>query len=239
MQARFLTEIGRESFDKYLNDIKLGNNAEKPDLNTEPFSTELDVELDIGENVTFKNRLEMGIYLNNHFIEMNIQSQMITANAGFWDWLSYYWIEKIIKNEDNTYKKIREKDAYLINRASTREYQRHVIFPTWSVVSTYGEQHAKIFLYSDNLNQQADTLENILCRKDFAPSNSLVEIFYTLYWDEKKDKLKTGITTRTRPGNIRRFVDVVKQLLINYDITRMPPEKIMEILPSEFDHWKK
>lgn len=50
---------------------------------------------------------------------------------------------------------------------------------------------------------------------------------------------KRGATTRTRPGNLRRLIAVLQQLDLTYDLYATPADKILDLLPPEFDRWKK
>jgi len=38
---------------------------------------------------------------------------------------------------------------------------------------------------------------------------------------------------------LRRFVDVLQQLDVNYDLYSMSAEAIVGLLPDEFDKWRK
>jgi hypothetical protein len=40
------------------------------------------------------------------------------------------------------------------------------------------------------------------------------------------------------PGTLLRFIDVVQQLDLNFDLYSMNAEALIGLLPSEFDAWK-
>lgn len=60
-----------------------------------------------------------------------------------------------------------------------------------------------------------------------------------LYLDTDRQAPKPGSQVATTSGgSIRRFVRVLQQLDVNYDIYGMSGADILSLLPSEFDQWK-
>ncbi|GAB4476624.1 MAG: hypothetical protein OHK0044_22590 [Burkholderiaceae bacterium] len=49
---------------------------------------------------------------------------------------------------------------------------------------------------------------------------------------------KPGASAIDRPGSVRRFVRVLQQLDLTYDIHGMSGKAIVDLLPPEFDVWK-
>jgi hypothetical protein len=43
---------------------------------------------------------------------------------------------------------------------------------------------------------------------------------------------------RTAPGSLYRFVDVIQQLDVTYDLYSISGPEIISLLPGEFNHWK-
>jgi len=41
------------------------------------------------------------------------------------------------------------------------------------------------------------------------------------------------------PGTLYRFIDVVQQLGLTYDLYSMTGDQILQLLPSEFDRWRQ
>ena len=51
-----------------------------------------------------------------------------------------------------------------------------------------------------------------------------------LYFDYKKNKPKFGAMPRNKPGTLYRFIDVIQQLDLNYDLYSMSGDEIMDLL---------
>jgi hypothetical protein len=60
----------------------------------------------------------------------------------------------------------------------------------------------------------------------------------TLYFDYKKNKPKFGAIPKNKPGTLYRFIDVIQQLDLNYDLYSMSRDEILDLLPQEFNKWK-
>ena len=60
-----------------------------------------------------------------------------------------------------------------------------------------------------------------------------------LYLRNRKGKPKSGAISRKRPGTLFRFIDVIQQLDLNYDLYSMTGQEVLQLLPAEFDSWKK
>ncbi|MFO7599969.1 MAG: hypothetical protein R6X27_09205 [Candidatus Desulfacyla sp.] len=43
---------------------------------------------------------------------------------------------------------------------------------------------------------------------------------------------------KNAPGTLYRFIDVVQQLDLTYDLYSMTGEQILQLLPNEFDRWR-
>jgi hypothetical protein len=59
-----------------------------------------------------------------------------------------------------------------------------------------------------------------------------------LYWDDKRGVTKRGSGSKNLPGTPRRLAAVRQQLDVTWDMTDLSPERILELLPSEFDGFK-
>ena len=88
-------------------------------------------------------------------------------------------------------------------------------------------------------DQHGDAAEQILGRQQVGGSASIVEAAFLLYWDVQRGEPEKGHATRSRAGNVCRSPVVVSQLLLTYDLPAMTPERIIGLLPGEFESWRR
>jgi hypothetical protein len=69
-------------------------------------------------------------------------------------------------------------------------------------------------------------------------NRGIMESLHILYFDQIKNKPKRGpIMAKGAPGSLYRFIDVIQQLDVTYDLYSMSGPEITGILPAEFSHW--
>ena len=66
----------------------------------------------------------------------------------------------------------------------------------------------------------------------------VIEALNALYLDRSRGLPKRGAQRVAAAGTIRRFVRVMQQLDLTYDIYGMSGADIVELLPTEFDAWR-
>jgi hypothetical protein len=60
-----------------------------------------------------------------------------------------------------------------------------------------------------------------------------------MYFNESENKPKRGaLMEKSSPGTLLRFIDVIQQLDLTYDLYSLNGEEILALLPPEFDKWK-
>jgi hypothetical protein len=233
---REFTEKGIESFREYIHELKKDSNCPRPDLNDKPYSEKFIKSVEIDEILIFTTRMEMGKYLTNIFEEAGIRRNDVIGKKEMWTWLAYIWFDQLTIT-NNGKKKILEDAKYICSSDYT-DYFRHYVAGAYDLYSLYGDDLAKLFLDTP-VYETSDFIDSFADKQYIISHKNIVEAIYKLYWDSNSDKAKRGTKTRTRPGHTRRFTTIIKQFELTYDIYSMTPDEILELLPSEFDDWKR
>jgi hypothetical protein len=235
MNLRCLTNEGVHEFSKFLQLIK-----QKPShsplmdiFNNSPYSDKYSYELEIDEKIKFHSRYEMGKYLANIFKEITDNNNIIPS--GVWDWVSVIWFDNICPLVNGS-RKVLENARYIVSDDRT-DRQRHYIHYAWRLYTMYPE-YSKLLLASPPY-QHSDIAEQLASTEEIITNHSLIKTAYYLYWDHKIKQPKKYAANRNKPGNIRRFISIVSQLALTYDLYAMTDSEIISLLPQEFDNWKK
>jgi len=69
-------------------------------------------------------------------------------------------------------------------------------------------------------------------------NSGVVEALDRLYFNAKTGRPKRGATTESRPGSVRRFIALMRQLEVNFDLYALGANEILDLLPAEFDAWR-
>jgi hypothetical protein len=231
IKLRTLNDSGVEEFRRYIDGLRQGLPMPRPDLNTFSYSREYMPAPEIDENKVFQTRLEMGKYLAERFEQAGIKRENVIDSLKLWTWLAYIWFEQITDGR----KRLRENARYICSRDYT-DYYRHSVAFAYNTYSLHGEENSKLFLNTKPYTF-SDFAEQVASRQFIISNPKLVSAIHMLYWDSNGDRLKRGATDRNRPGNIRRFVKIMYQIELTYDIY-VAPEKLISLLPKEFDAWR-
>ena len=88
--------------------------------------------------------------------------------------------------------------------------------------------------------QRGSDMNEFATRKEFVQNRSVMAVANRLYYNARGARAKSGRhgDPETSPGTIGRFISVVRQLDLTYDLYAMSPEQILDLLPPEFDRWK-
>jgi len=235
MKIRILNNSGIQRFKEYINNLKNSVQEHIPDLNNEIYSKECELNIEIDDSKIFETRHDIGAYLSGLFNKQNIKKNVVVEKAldGMWTWLAYIWFDQITNNKS----KIGRLDRYICNQSWNRYYV-HLVFGSYYIYESLGSERAKLFLFTSPYILH-DINDHLACYQYIVGYPNIVDVAIKLYWDEKNNKVKSGIGNAGKPGNIRRFPKIIRQLHLNYDLYSMPAEKILKLLPPEYDNWIK
>ncbi|MCX6699309.1 MAG: hypothetical protein NTV68_05185 [Methanomicrobiales archaeon] len=234
---RTLTGLGTKEFLTDL--IKIKENPLEPfsvaKYHEAPFSNLFEPTIEVEAKI-FPSRMELGFFL--HFLFQEIDRDLLIDNGGLWNWLTIQLFDQIAPPDPTGNRKIGEFARYIYNPHYTR-YYRHLVAASWDIYSKYQEK-SKIFLTTPLNVTNKVTLE-LACHQNLISNENMVDAILALYWQSGNDGgegLKRGTASRKAPGNLYRFVTLMNQLELTYDVFSIPSQEILELLPLEFNKWK-
>jgi hypothetical protein len=234
--VRTLTEEGIRSFREYLASLRAGATDKIPrELLTDAYgSAKLQANVEI-ETRQFRTRLIAGAYLYEKL--QPLSNSRIDSNVRLWSWLSLYYFDELCPMRKDGSRRAGEDCRYILD-SDYRRYYRHLLLGPYTVYRLY-EASAPLLLW-EPLDQMGEAYRELSCRQNLLANRGIVEAANALYYDEKKAQLKKGAGVRkSRAGSLRRFIDVMQQLDLTYDLYSMTGGQVLDLLPTEFDDWKK
>ena len=234
---RKFTDEGIEQFRKYLAELREGATSPAPFhlLNDPVTSKPVNDEIQI-ENREFATRLELAQYLDDALAE--IESDSIETDVYLWSWLSLFYFNQVCPPQ---------KDG---TRKPGRDY-RHILEPGYP----YGHNHLlagaylvyTVYSLNDDLSKlllyttpyiESGFHHQLAQRQSIITNKGLMEAAHLLYINNQEIKPKFGAIARNKAGTLYRFIDVIQQLDLNYDLYSMTGEEVLQLLPAEFNKWK-
>jgi hypothetical protein len=235
---RKFSDKGIEQFRRYLADLKEGAASSPPfDLLVDPVASKpVNEQLQI-ENRKFATRLELAQYLDEALAEFEYDS--IETDVYLWSWLSLFYFDQVCPVDDNGMRKP-GRDYRHIPEIGYRHGHRHLLGGAYLVYTIYGlkERLSKLLL-SSPLPKESKVHHELATRQSMITNVGIIEAAHILYYDEKANKPKRGIIVKKNtPGTLYRFIDIIQQLDLNYDLYSMTGEEVLQLLPAEFNKWK-
>jgi hypothetical protein len=234
--VRILTEAGIRSFREYLAGLREGGRAEPSRaLLADPHGTsklQINVEIDKDQ---FANRRSAGKYLFEKL--QPLSNSRIDSDVPLWSWLSLYYFDELCPPGKDGSRRVAEDCRYILD-LDFRLYYRHLLLGPYMVYRLYGEGIP--MLLWERVDQMGEAYRELSCRQNLLSNRGVIEAANTLFYDEKRDRLKKGAAVKTpKAGSLRRFIDVVQQLDLTYDLHSMTGEQVLGLLPQEFNEWRK
>ena len=235
MVVRILNEEGIRRFREYLADLRAGSRRDPPlEILTDPWCS-AKVQGSVGvEQHVFDSRLDAAKYLIEALRPLGRST--VEQNIGLWSWLSLFYFDQVCPVIRNG-KQIPGQDYRHILDTDSRRYYRHLLVGPYTIFDLHHDK-ARLLLYNP-LSQSSKFHLELACRQGFVTNKGVIEAANLLYFDSGKAKAKRGAAVTSRkPGTLFRFIDVVQQLDLTYDLYSMTGQEVLDLLPSEFDEWK-
>jgi hypothetical protein len=230
---RMFTEAGVVRFREYLQQVK-GNatTAAPAALLYDPvLSQVIDPDVQI-KFAYFGTTLEMVEYLHPAVLELPLRDKFY--NTGLYAWLSAFYFDVVCPLEKGSRKP--GEEARHIPQRRTYMAHRHLIAAPLRMYASHGLNHSIILLYS-RPNTMNGFLRRVLENPEIAMNSGMLEAIHLLYWDEKKQQPKPS-SSHDKPGALQRFISVMNQFNLTYDLQGMNGQQIVKLLPKrEFGRW--
>lgn len=232
---RIMLPEGENKFREYIQQTKVDPTTPRPDLNQDVYSREFSPRVEVDESATFASKLDLARYLDQRFRMIGLRREDILGKRRLWTWLAYLWFDQLTNNRRHILKR---EEYYICTEPSNyRRYYLHLVVSPYIIYSLHGIPISMPFLYN-KVYESNDFTERVAPNQFIISHKNLVETIYRLYYDESKNRPKRGATGRNVRGGVRRFIRVIRQFELTYDIYSMTSQQIIDLLPPEFEPWK-
>lgn len=229
---RKLNGKGVAAFREYLRGIRAGIEFQSNPalLFVDEYSMPVTPRIDLASR-RFARKLDAAAYLAG--VLQPIESPALPADVALWSWLALFYFDQLSPLGSDGKRRPREDYHYI--PGEQRGHERHLLAGPYRLFRMHGE-YARVLLHSA-VHQHGQFMYDLGYRRDFLTNRGLVQAIDHLYWNPRTKRPKRGATTSSRPGNLRRLIEVLQQLELNYDLHGMSASEILALLPREFETW--
>ncbi len=232
-QIGILNDEGIQHFADFLARTRAGDDLPVPlELLDNPATSTQLVSAREVEDREFSTRLEAAEYLSSIISGL----QDVNYNRGLWAWLALFYFDRVCPRDSEDQRVVKSEALYIPGTASWR-YYRHLLAGPFRVYQLYGIE-ANLLLQGP-VDQLSDLMEQFASRQEFITNRAIIGAANRLYYDPERQRPKRGAaSTKRKPGTVRRFIDVVQQFDVTYDLYAMEPSQLLNLLPHEFIPWR-
>ncbi|MFZ5906353.1 MAG: hypothetical protein ACOYVJ_02945 [Nitrospirota bacterium] len=231
---RILNEQGINKFRDYLSSLREGS-SEKPPyelLDDAWCSAKIPGDIEC-EKRGFINKMEAAKYLYER-IRLLPYAQ-VESNIGLWSWLSLYYFDQVCPPNEFG-KRLPGRDCRHILDLDFRRYYYHLLVGPYNIYKLYADQVP--MLLDGPLFTTSKIYLELAARQGFISNHGVIEAANLLYFNIQTKKPKSAVVSKKKPGSILRFIEVIQQLDLTYDLYSMNGTEVLSLLPMEFDEWK-
>jgi hypothetical protein len=186
-------------------------------------------EIKIDLDRKFLNAFEFGKYLYNSLKDI----KNLRFETGIFHWLTLAYFDKLFPGPSGG----SQKSKYILNKKSLGSWKKHLVRLRWELFERFGPK--SIVYLTKEINNWSDEEESIASSPTLISSESIIDTYARLYLRSDKNKNPIVISKRTIPGNHREFTKELSIYQLNFDIHRMTPNEILELLGDDFKMWLK
>jgi len=162
----------------------------------------------------------------------------ISYHSGLWSWLTLFYIDRLLPADRAGRRKVQEMARYLL-LPEYRQYFRHLAHGAVMLVRRSGVCARALLTARGGVHVISSVYDQLASRQELISNPAVVELVWRLYYNRRRNSVRPGAAGTKRPGGIRRFAVVLQQLSLNYDLPAMKAREIADLLPREFDGWKR
>ena len=239
-----LTDEGIRAAQNYLFALQKGLRIPLPEtLLTDPqYATPIKPQIDV-EQRSFETRFDAGLYLVRTLAPLD--SARVLGNANLWSWLGMFYFDIMVKKDADGTPILGSTGprAYIVDpQGKVGRTHHHRLMLAYEIYLRHKE--SAWFMLGEPVNSLSRFTVRLSGKTEAFRSVGVVDLAHRLYADRRTRKLKPGGSVHGEsrstapPGSLPRFLDVLDQLYMTYDVYGMTADQILPLLPPEFDRFK-
>lgn len=233
MKVRRLGAKGIERFSAFLDSLNSATPHSVPTwlLDNDETSSPLEVDIDV-QAQPFPNRFELAKYLDSKLTDVGLKN--LERDIALWAWLTLFYFDQLCPLHEDGSRKAGERARYIPAVEDYRKYYRHLVAGPYSIYRAHRDEPERVLaVLAGPVDQPGDIAEQLASRQEIVTNKAAMALATSLYIDATTKRAKRGAAGRG-PGSARRFVDVLNQFDLTWDLYAMQMQAMRQMLPSEF-----
>lgn len=179
----------------------------------------------------FATRFELAEYLHEQFEAASFRPAR--ADSGLWAWIACYYFREICPISKG---KLQPGSAprWIPQSGDWRRYYRHLVAGPYSIFHAHRDSPLRAFaVLCQRPGRPGDLVEQLASRQQIVTNPSIMQVATDWFVDIASGQQKRNANSKGA-GGPRRFIDVLGQFDLTWDLSIMSPEDLRARLPMEF-----
>ncbi len=186
----------------------------------------------------FANRMEAARYLDG--VLSCVTGTDVERDVGLWAWLSLFYFDQLCPRDGQGHRKPMERARWIPAVDDAQRYYRHLLAGAYRVYRAHRDDpNRAMILLHVALPVIGHFWYQLASRQELATNPAMMEAATELYLGQRNTKAKRGATSEKTPGSVFRFVAVLNQFDLVWDLYAMKKEQILKLLPGEFNRFRE
>lgn len=245
IDARKFNSAGEVAFAGWISDENVGKRPTT--LLTDNALTDVVPGLQLDGTKSFASRYDWGAYLVGTIKGIDFVTLMSQQYDGLWSWINALYFDQLTTGLRG--EKINETHHYLCTRYGSIRPTLHRCAARTAFELVYVHGSRAEFAFTKNMNTAGQTLESLTASDAVARRAVFFEVASLLYWDKKKQKMRTGAPDKVTPpekrkagdlkgrGGVRRLPSALRRLDTTFDVDDATGKELLSVLPPEYRSW--
>ena len=184
----------------------------------------------------FANRLDAAKYLYQLLADSGIPE--VERDEGLWAWLSLFFFEHLCPADKSGRRQPGERARWIPATTNWRKYYRHLLAGPYRIFKAHRDDPERaLALLSGLLDTPGEIAEQIAASQELVTNRAVVELATDLYIDKNTRRPRRGASGKGL-GSARRFVAVLKQFDVTWNLYAMDTADLLLMMPREFDKFR-
>jgi hypothetical protein len=176
----------------------------------------------------------MSEYLHGLIAQLGLSDP--TRDKGLWAWLALLWFDQLAPAVRGS-RKVGEQAKWLPE--SGWKYYRHLVLGAYLIYATNHDRPQRaLALLHNPPHTPGELVGQLAATQDVAQSKAAIGAATTLYYDTDRGTMKRG-AGGSGAGSPRRLRTVLDQLDRTFDLQSLNEDRLLALLPAEFDRYKR
>ena len=186
----------------------------------------------------FGRRFAAAEYLFNLFKDSGLSD--IERDRGLWAWLSLFYFDELCPPDARRRRKPGERARWIPETSVSWRYYRHLLAGPYRIYGAHSDHPERAMLVlCGSLHQPGDIVEQIASRQEIITNGGIMEAASSLYYDASSGKPRRGAATKEGKGTVRRFIDILNQFDVTWDLYSLEAGDVIQMLPDEFSRFRE